>query len=544
MQVVVRFIFLVGWVWQVSAQQAQFALDPRQQPLPKALSIVSIDTSAKYNLVNWQKQINNWQAQALEAGYFLFALTPSQQTDSVAYFQINPGPFFNGIALQTKDNTSGEFEWIEAKELQQMVQDSLNQLLNNGYPFGQVHLHFSSGPQPSVILQTIKGPEVRWGQVQVKPEGIIQEKVLSNLLQIQPGDLFSEAQLLQAQTQLAGQLPFKMLRAPEWAYTAERAELYFFLERIKMSSATGIIGLQPNPVNQKTALVGEFNLQLQNTFQKNEKFLLHWRSIAPQTQMLKSSLTWPYIGGSPYGLSSGFTLYRRDTSFLEVKGNLGLTYLFSGNWQVLAQLDYWRSNTLLSAASSTNLRSFSTLAYGIGLQRQQLDFLPNPRKGMQLKALYLVGNKKAEAEQLTWRIELTQRYFVPLSKRQVLCLSQEFDHIQASSLYANELYRFGGLERMRGFDEEAFFASTVVFTGLEYRFLLDEYAHVLVFSDWSWFENKVLNSAQTTVYAVGLGLVLGSDNGQFKLSYGLGAELGKGLQLNAGKLHLGYISYF
>jgi hemolysin activation/secretion protein len=111
-------------------------------------------------------------------------------------------------------------------------------------------------------------------------------------------------------------------------------------------------------------------------------------------------------------------------------------------------------------------------------------------------------------------------------------------------LYANELYRFGGLERMRGFDEEAFFASTVVFAGLEYRFLLDEYAHVLVFSDWSWFENKVLNSAQTTAYAVGLGLVLGSDNGQFKLSYGLGAELGKGLQLNAGKLHLGYISYF
>ena len=334
------------------------------------------------------------------------------------------------------------------------------------------------------------------------------------------------------------------MRAPEWAYIDQRAELYFFIERIKMSSATGIMGLQQNPTNQKTALVGEFNLQLQNTFQKNEKFLLHWRSIAPQTQMLKSSLSWPYIGGSPYGLSSGFALYRRDSSFLEVKGNLALTYLFSNNWQLLAQLDYWRSNTLLSSTSINNLVDFSTLAYGIGLQRQQLDFMPNPRKGMQLKALYLVGNKKVVEEQLTWRVELSQRYFVPLTKRQVLCLSQEFDHIQAANLYANELYRFGGLERMRGFDEEAFFASTIVFAGLEYRFLLDEYAHFLVFSDWSWFENKVLNNTQTTVYALGLGLVIGSDNGQFKLSYGLGAALGKGLQLNAGKLHVGYISYF
>ena len=54
-------------MWQVSAQQAQFTLDPRQEPLPKALSFASIDTAAKYNLVNWQKQINNWQAQAIEA---------------------------------------------------------------------------------------------------------------------------------------------------------------------------------------------------------------------------------------------------------------------------------------------------------------------------------------------------------------------------------------------------------------------------------------------------------------------------------------------
>jgi outer membrane protein assembly factor BamA len=544
MQVVRRLLFLLGWVWQIHAQQQQFAVEPLQPALVKPMAFLQIDTAVKYNLVSWQKQTNVWQLKALDAGYFLFALEASKQSDSISYYQIVPGPVFKGISLSPQQSRTGTDEWIQAKELQKLVQDSLSQLLNNGYPFGQVHLQMSSGNQLFMELKVHKGPEVRWGELHIKPEGIIQEKVLSNLLQIHPGDLFSEKDLIQIQDKLAGQLPFKLLRAPEWAYTDERADLYFFLERIKMSSATGIIGLQPNPATQKTALVGEFNLQLQNTFQKNEKFLLHWRSIAPQTQMLKSSLAWPYIGGSPYGLSSGFTLYRRDTSFLEVKGNLGLTYLFANNWQLLAQLDFWRSNTLLVSSAANSISNFSTLAYGIGLQKQQLDFMPNPRKGIQVKALYLVGNKKAAAEQLTWRLELTQRYFVPISKRQVLCLSQEFDHIQAANLYTNELYRFGGLERMRGFDEEAFFASTIVFTGLEYRFLLDEYAHFLVFSDWSWFENKVLNNTQTAVYAFGLGLVMGSDNGQFKLSYGLGAELGKGLQLNAGKLHLGYISYF
>jgi hypothetical protein len=97
---------------------------------------------------------------------------------------------------------------------------------------------------------------------------------------------------------------------------------------------------------------------------------------------------------------------------------------------------------------------------------------------------------------------------------------------------------------MRGFDEEAFFASTLAFAGLEYRFLLDQYAHFLVFTDWAWLQNKVLGQQQTSVYAIGLGLVLGSENGQFKLSYGLGTQLGQPLQLNAGKLHVGFISYF
>jgi outer membrane protein assembly factor BamA len=425
-----------------------------------------------------------------------------------------------------------------------LVQDSLNWYVNNGYPFAKITLQVSSGAVPMATIQSTKGPEVKWGQIHVKPEGVIKEKVLANLLQIESGTLFSEQQLLQAEMQVAGQLPFKLLRSPEWALEEQNAAVYLFLERIKMSSATGIIGLQQNPSTQKNVLVGELNLQLQNTWQKNEKFTLHWRSIAPQTQLLKSTLTWPYIGGSSYGVNAGFLLYRRDTSFLELKGNIGLTYLLANNWQLLAILDYWQSNALTILSTLASLETFSTLSYGVGLQRQKLDFLPNPRKGMQLKASYLVGNKKAQNDLLTWRLELSQRYFLPLTKRQVLSLSQEFAHIQSATLFSNELFRFGGLERMRGFDEEAFFVSTLAFAGLEYRFLLDQYAHFLVFTDWAWLQNKVLGQQQTSVYAVGLGLVLGSENGQFKLSYGLGSQLGQPLQLNAGKLHVGFISYF
>jgi translocation and assembly module TamA len=542
MRLVFLFVFFFLFV-RVAKTQQLFALTPKHPSLPKALSAIQSNDTSTYNQYNWLKKSNEWQSLALDAGYYLYCLELTHQKDSITYFKINPGPFFEGISIHTQKNKQGDLKWLQAKELQKIVQDSLVRLLNNGYPFGQVQLQFISDSIPHLELFIKPGPEVRWGSVQIKPEGIIQEKVLSNLIQIKSGELFCENQLTQLQTQLAGQLPFKLLRNPEWAYRDGQADLFLFLERVKMSTATGIIGLQQNPLTQKAALVGELNVQLQNTWQKNERLNLHWRSIAPQTQQLKTSLSWPYIAGSSYGLQSGFSLYKRDSSFLELKGNFGISYLFANNWKLLVQLDYWQSQTI-SNLSAKQLVDFNTLSYGFGIERQALDFLPNPRRGQQFKALYLVGNKKSEQDDLTWRLEFSHRYFIPLAKRQVFCFSQQIDHIQANKLFSNELFRFGGLERMRGFDEEAFFASTVLFSGIEYRFLLDQFAHVLLFSDCAWLENQVLNKQQTAIYALGLGLVLGSDNGQFRLSYGLGAQFGQPLQFNAGKLHLGYISYF
>ncbi len=237
-------IFLPFSIWA----QGYYAIENSSNPLPKELSVLQSAFNTKFLLPAWQKKSNEWQSFGLSEGYFLFALEPSAIKDSVQYFQINPGPFFEGIALKSPT----ELNYLSAKELQLLVQDSLNWYVNNGYPFAQIKLQISSGTVPIANLQSTKGPEVKWGQIHVKPEGVIKEKVLANLLQIETGTLFSEQQLLQAEMQVAGQLPFKLLRSPEWALEEQNAVVYLFLERIKMSSATGIIGLQQNPSTQKT----------------------------------------------------------------------------------------------------------------------------------------------------------------------------------------------------------------------------------------------------------------------------------------------------
>ena len=520
--------------------QMRYALDPNQAEVLQSFKLNSLNSATFYTEDNWHKQFIIWQQEAVKSGYFLFDLTVSEKKDSVIFHRIELGPHFEGIYLQSNGSSIGPFN---ADEIQAIMHDTLDTYVNSGFPFASVHLKYLSGEIPMAQMDVRTGPSVRWGQVKVKPDGIIQPVVLQKMLAIYPNEAFSKRTLDAIQLRVQSDFPFKLIRAPEWSLSDGKADVFLYLERLKVSSATGILGLQPNPTTQQASLVGELNVLLQNYWQKNEKLQVQWRSIAPQTQQLQGKLFWPYIAGSAYGVNCSFALYKRDTTFLEVKSNLGINYLFNHHWQLSAALDYWQSNTL-AQSNLSSLKSFRTLTYGIGVKREVLDYIQNPRKGMTLEVNYLVGNRRSDNTILTWRFNLTQRYFIPLLKRHVICWSQQLNHIQAPVLFQNELYRYGGLDRMRGFDEEAFFASTVAYTGLEYRYLLDINSYALIFTDVAWSENLVNLQQNQKLYAVGLGLVLGTANGQFKLNYALGTTFSQGLKFNAGKLHLGYISYF
>jgi len=236
-------------------------------------------------------------------------------------------------------------------------------------------------------------------------------------------------------------------------------------------------------------------------------------------------------------------MYKRDTSFIEFKSQIGLQYQLPMGWQILGILDFWRSSKL-SSQQSMEIVNFRNLSYGLALQRKTLNNWFNPTKGQIFYSQFLVGTKKMTQAHLTLRIEIQQQQFFALAKRHTLLFQQQLSHISSDSLFRNELYRFGGLDRMRGFDEEAFFASSFAFAGLEYRYIIDEFAYASLFTDWAAFTNKTISAPIEWVQAVGLGFAMGSEKGLFKLNYALGTFLGEPFMFSSGKIHLAYISYF
>ena len=67
-------------------------------------------------------------------------------------------------------------------------------------------------------------------------------------------------------------------------------------------------------------------------------------------------------------------------------------------------------------------------------------------------------NSDSSVSNTTFSGNLNYREYIPLFKRHVIVFAGVFDLYSSPVIYQNELFRFGGLNTLRGFNEEELFA--------------------------------------------------------------------------------------
>lgn len=438
-------------------------------------------------------------------------------------------------------------------EISRLMRQCLAAYENNGYPFCKVYLanpRIEEG-KLSVDLKIEKHKAFHISKINLPGNPVVSVKLISSYIQIREGDLFSQEKINEISSKLK-LIPFIDEAKPcELLFTPEGVELFLYLRSRPVSLANGVVGLQPDPVKGKMSLTGELRLKLVNTLKKAELFELNWRSIQEQTSSLKLQGNFPNLFQSPFGLDGQFQLYRRDSTFLELKSTLAVQYaLKQGNF-LKAIYRRYSSNVLAGGANSTefnNIRSVETNFYGLSLSRQNVDYLPNPRKGTIFLLEGTVGTRTTKDSiplvETTYRSEIQIQYYIPLAKRHVLKLANFSELYFAPSFFENELFRFGGQVSLRGFNEEEIRATSRSVTSLEYRFLLDKNSFLFAFYDQGWYENKATQFVTDTPYGFGGGFAFGTAIGNFSVSYALGSQFGNPILFRDGKVHFGYIAYF
>src|SRR6185369_16488991 len=130
----------------------------------------------------------------------------------------------------------------------------------------------------------------------------------------------------------------------------------------------------------------------------------------------------------------------------------------------------------------------SSIAYGLGFHYEKLDYRLNPRHGFLLETSASTGTRTiskirelrqslyddVKLKTTEYHSELSFDYYIPLTSRHVIDLGVKGAYQFSPDIFTNELYRFGGLKTLRGFDEESILASSYGIGKIEYRYVLEQ----------------------------------------------------------------------
>lgn len=515
-----------------------------------------------------KKAIDKQIFQLQKKGYLLAAIDSITQNHKEIFYHLHFGEKFKNAHLQISDDdltflrkkahltekylNNLPFTPNEVIKVKKTIHKALE---NNGYPFASVELDSLTFDENKVSAQLIihKGTRMKWGKINIIGDGKLSQKLISSYIQIKEGDWFNQEALDLIPNRISLLSFVEEVKPAEILFTPWGVELYLYLNSKKVSSADGILGLQPRQNGKGYKVTGELRLKLVNQLKIAESFDFQWRSIQKQTQALDIQLNFPNLFNSRFGFDGNFNLYKRDSTFLDIHFQLGVQYaLNNGSY---AKFYYRNENssilqTGLNNPDFTDLSTSKTHFYGLSMVKQTINYLPNPTKGYIVKGDFSVGLRKTQhpdssnfVKNTTFRLLLDYQHYITLHKRNVLKIGLVGKYLIAPRYYENELFRFGGQFLQRGFNEEQLRADLFGTATIEYRFLVDKNSYAFAFYDQSFYRNTIRNSWDYP-FGFGVGFTYGTKIGSFSISYALGKLKDSNIRFQDGKIHFGYIAFF
>lgn len=521
----------------------------------------SVDDSL--GLMNYCRDL---QFSAYKKGYLQFSIDSIRYIDSAQVELIGiTGERFKEVILEMDPPTRDVIRSIglqprtvsstkaQPAAIARLLEDIRTRLESNGYPFARVGLTTMEIEGESIHTRLIieKDREVRWITIHLVGENMrISERFVSNYLHVKAGDVFSQEIVNLIPVRLKQITYLTETKPAELLFTEQGAELFLYLKSKPVSLFNGTVGLQQDPVKLTYQVTGDLRLKLQNALRRGELFDLNWRSIQPGSPQLKITASYPYLFNTPFGVDGQFQLFKRDTTFLELKSSIGVNYFLSDGNTLRAFYRNGSSSLLGATSSSGSFGTVKTNQYGLSVTHQTIDYLPNPQRGLIWSVEGTAGQRNLTKDTITTKSlvfssKMQLEVYLPIAKRQVIKLAGLGETFYTETPQQNELMRFGGNLSQRGFLEEELLATTRLTATAEYRFLLDRNSYLFAFFDQSWYERNVsglyLNDAP---FGFGAGLSFGTNIGIFSLTYALGKQQQNPILLRDSKIHFGYVAYF
>jgi len=127
---------------------------------------------------------------------------------------------------------------------------------------------------------------------------------------------------------------------------------------------------------------------------------------------------------------------------------------------------------------------------------------------------------------LKYNFELNPKNFININSQNFILKSQNY--------ISNELFRFGGINSIRGFLENSLQANFTTMLLTEYRYLVSKNLYINSILDYALYQDLTSTSSPNQIkklLGIGIGTTIYTANGILKINLTNGAENASGLQL-------------
>jgi hypothetical protein len=312
---------------------------------------------------------------------------------------------------------------------------------------------------------------------------------------------------------------------PQILFTNDSTKIYTYIEKRKANTFDGYIGFSNNE-SKKITLNGYLDISLINTLHAGEQFSLYWKSDGNQQTTFNTKLEIPYIFKTSLGLKAQLNIFKQDSTFQNTKTAIDLGYYINYNSKIYLGYQSTESSDIQNTNSAI-ISDFKNSYITSTFDYKKIDHSNN----LFLRKAYLnllIGYGKRNTNDNPETAEASDQFYTnlnasynfELNKKNFIFLNSQNLYLKSKNYISNELFRFGGLNSIRGFSENSLQGNSANLLITEYRYLASQNLYIHSILDYGIYQDQTLtenNKKFNNLISIGVGFGLLTKNGLLKI---------------------------
>lgn len=320
----------------------------------------------------------------------------------------------------------------------------------------------------------------------------------------------------------------------------DRMQAVFNTENLPLQTLDAVLGWIPDG-RGGGALAGNLHLRARSLLTEGSAFTIRFERQRPAVSRFEMEYQAEFFGNTPFGSRISIDFFQQDSAY-QVR-NFQWNPFFRISPYSLAGVSLRSEQTaagIISAGGVSNVRPTKAFTTGLNIRHRQFDDVMIPRRGFVLSFSLERGTKtvaataadEIEESARLLEVSISSQVILPVTNRWISVSGFSFSTVQTPVYSAGDLFRLGGAQSLRGYQEQQFSGVTTGWADQEIRFLADRNTYLFGFAAAGRFETVALEGTENTrkwspwLKSAGFGLADRTRLGLLRVSYAFSTQTG------------------